>query len=106
MAEAREQERVTLTGRLGQNPRVRTTPKGTLVAQFPLGVKEDADLNKTTWHQVFAFRKLAERARDTLKQGDAVQVIGYRHTREIPGRKGPRTVDEIYATVVRPVTGR
>ena len=101
-AEVREQERVTLTGRLGQNPRVCTTSKGTLIAQFPRGVKDDADLNTTTWHQVLAFRRLAERARDTLKQGDAVEVIGYRHTREISGRNGPRTVQEIYATVLKP----
>ena len=101
-AESLEQERVTLTGRLGQNPRVRTTPKGTLVAQFPLGVKDEADLSTTTWHQVLAFRTLAERARDTLKQGDAVEVIGYRHTRQIPGRNGPRTVEEVYATVLKP----
>ena len=101
-AEVHEQERVTLIGRLGQNPRVRTTPKGTLIAQFPLGVKDETDLTKTTWHQVLAFRTLAERARDTLKQGDAVEVIGYRHTREIPGRNGPRTVEEIYATVLKP----
>ena len=101
-AEAREQERVTLTGRLGQNPRVRTTPKGTLVAQFPLGVKDHADLTKTSWHQVLAFHKRAAQVRDTFKQGDAVEVIGYRHTREIPGRNGPRTVQEIYATVLKP----
>src|SRR5215211_6913311 len=31
--ETRERERVQLTGRLGQDPRVRTTPKGTLIAQ-------------------------------------------------------------------------
>ena len=101
-AEVREQERVTLTGRLGQNPRLRTTPKGTLVAQFPLGVKDDADLTKSTWHQVLAFHTRAEQVRDTLKQGDAVEVIGYRHTRQIPGRNGPRTVQEIYATVLKP----
>ena len=101
-AESRERERVTLTGRLGQNPRLRTTPKGTLVAQFPLGVKDETDLTKTTWHQVLAFQKRAEQVRDRLKKGDAVEVIGYRHERTIPGRNGPRTVAQIYATVVTP----
>ena len=101
-AEVRERERVTLTGRLGQNLRIRTTPKGTLVAQFPLGVKDEADLTKTTWHQVLAFRERAAQVRDTFTKGDAVEVIGYRHAREIPGRTGPRTVTEVYATVGKP----
>ena len=93
---------MALTGRLGQNPTVRTTPKGVLVARFPLGVKDEADMNTTTWETVIAFRKLAEQARDTLKRGDAVEVIGYLHDRQIPGRAGPRTVTEIYATVLKP----
>ncbi len=100
--ESREQERVTLTGRLGQHPRIRTTSKGTLIAQFPLGVKDAADLTKTTWHQVVAFQQRAEQVRDTLTKGDAVEVIGYRHARQIPGRTGPRMVEQIYATVLKP----
>ena len=95
-------ERVTLTGRLGQDPRIRTTRKGTLVAQFPLGVKDEADFNKTTWHTVVAFRQRAEQVRDTLKKGDAVEVIGYRHERQVPHRDGStRTVQEVYATVIK-----
>jgi hypothetical protein len=47
--EAREQERVHLAGRVGQTPRLRTTPKGTLVAQFPLGVTH---LANTSWTYV------------------------------------------------------
>src|SRR3712207_3247575 len=66
--EARERVRVTLAGRLGQNPRIRTTPKGTLVAQFPLGVKDEADLDTTTWHTVLAFQKRAEQVRESLKK--------------------------------------
>ena len=101
--EAREQHRVTLAGRLGQHPKVRTTPKGTLVAQFPLGVKDETDLDKTTWHTVFAFRERAVQVRDRLKKGDAVEVIGYVHERQIPRRDGTtRTVREVYATVLKP----
>lgn len=96
-----EQERVTLTGRLGQDPTVRTTRNGVLVARFPLGVKDETDLTKTIWHHVLAFRDRAAWVRDTLHRGDAVEVIGYRHEREIPGRNGPRTVEEINATVVK-----
>src|SRR5215212_450120 len=97
-----EQERLTLVGRLGQNPTIRTSRNGVLIARFPLGVKDETDVNKTTWHQVLAFRQRAEMVRDTLHRGDAVEVIGYKHEREIPGRNGPRTVEEVYATVIKP----
>ena len=101
--EPRERERVQLAGRLGQNPRTRTTPKGTLIASFPLGVKDEADLNKTTWHTILAFRERAAQVKDTLRQGMPVEVIGYRHNREVPRRDGStRTVHEVYATVIKP----
>ena len=101
--EAREQERVHLAGRVGQTPRLRTTPKGTLVAQFPLGVKAEADIEQTTWHTIIAFQKRAEQVRDSLTKGDPVEVIGYVHERAIPRRDGTtRTVQEIYATVIKP----
>lgn len=99
--ESKEQERVQLAGRLGQNPTIRVTPKGTLVAKFPLGVKDNPDIEQTTWHTVLAFQKRAEQARDQLTKGDVVEVIGYRHQRDLPGRNGPRTVEEIYATVLK-----
>jgi single-strand DNA-binding protein len=101
--EARERERVHLAGRVGQTPRLRTTPKGTLVAQFPLGVKAEADIEQTTWHTIIAFQKRAEQVRDTLTKGDPVEVIGYVHERAILRRDGSsRTVQEIYATVIKP----
>ena len=96
-----EQERVQLAGRLGQNPTMRTTRNGVLIARFPVGVKDPDDANKTTWEMVLAFRDRAAWVRDTLHRGDAVEVIGYRHQRDIPGRNGPRTVEEIYATVIK-----
>lgn len=100
--EAKERERVQLAGRLGQDPKMRTTPKGTLIASFPLGVKDEANLDKTTWHTVLAFQKRAEQVRDTLKKGDPVEVIGYVHEREIPRRDGStRTVREVYATIIK-----
>ena len=102
-AEAREQQRVQLSGRLGQNPTLRTTPTGVLVARFPLGVKDAADATTTTWHTVLAFRDRAAHVRDQLKKGDPVQVIGYRHRRELRRRDGTtRPVEEIYATAIRP----
>ena len=100
-AAAPEQERVSLAGRVGQNPRVSRTPKGTLVARFPLGVKDEQDHTKTTWHQVYALRERAAQVRDSLSKGDPVEVIGYRQHRTITGRNGPRTIEEIYAHVIK-----
>ena len=77
--EQRGRERLTLSGRVGAAPTLRTTPKGTLVARFPLGVHEDS--GATTWHTILAFNQRAEQVRTSVKKGDAVEVIGYRHTR-------------------------
>ena len=96
-------ERLTLAGRVGAAPTLRTTPKGTLVARFPLGAHEES--GATTWHTVLAFNQRAEQVRGTVKKGDAVEVIGYRHTRTLPARqegRPPKEVVEVYATVVKP----
>jgi hypothetical protein len=100
-SETEARPRVQLAGRLGQNPTLRTTPNGVLVARFPLGVKDQDDVNTTHWHTVLAFRARAEQVRDQLHRGDAVEVVGYRHERTVPGRNGPRTVAEIYATLIK-----
>ena len=63
--------------------------------------KQD-ESNKTTWHTVLAFRERVARVRDHVKKGDGVEVIGYKHLREVPGREGPRTIEEIHAAVVKP----
>ena len=54
-------------------PRFRTTPKGTLLATFPLSVRGDDD--KTTRHQIVAFVKRAEQVRASLKKGDAIELV-------------------------------
>ena len=95
-----EHQRLTLAGRVGATPVFRTPPKGTLVARFPLGVKDAADLDTTTWHTVLAFNERAEKVRTSVKKGAAVEVVGYRHTREAQTKDGKRrTIEEIYATV-------
>lgn len=43
----------------------------------------------------------AEFVRDHVKRGDALEVIGYMHEREVPGRKEPRLVEEIYVTAIK-----
>ena len=91
---------MVLAGRVGAVPAFRTTPKGQLIAQFPLGVHPEPDV--TEWHTVLAFGKRAEELRGNLRKGEPVEVIGYVHTRTIRGKDGKsRTVEEVYASAVR-----
>jgi single-stranded DNA-binding protein len=100
-----EQERISLTGRLGRDPSFRTTKTGSLVGKFPLAVhREDGD---TTWHTVLAFGPRAEQLQKRvtageLTQGREVDVVGYLHVNERPGKDGtPRKVQEVYAVAVK-----
>lgn len=98
--ESEKPQRLTLAGRLGRVPSFRTTRSGTLIASFPLAVRDDA--GETTWHTVLAFGERAEQLREGLAKGQHLEVIGYLHQRERTTRSGEtRTIDEIYATVVR-----
>lgn len=93
-------ERLALLGRVGATPSFRTTPKGTLVARFPLAVHEAE--NKTTWHTILAFGERAEKLKESLEKGNQVEVIGYRHTREARTKDGrTKTVEEIYGVVFK-----
>jgi hypothetical protein len=94
------QSRVNLVGRVGAQTNFRTTPKGVLIARFPLAVRESE--NKTSWHTVLAFGPRAVKLEGTIKKGDTVEVIGYTHVREFVKRDGSKkTVEEIYAVVVK-----
>jgi single-strand DNA-binding protein len=68
--------RITIIGRLGQNPDVRTTGGGTKVAKFSIAtdrLKKDAP---TDWHRCVAWDKQAEAVERFLHKGDAVGVEG------------------------------
>lgn len=94
-------QRLTLTGRLGRVPSFRTTRNGTLIASFPLAVRDEA--GETTWHTILAFGERAEKLREGLAKGQHLEVIGYLHQRERTTRSGEtRIIDEVYATVVKP----
>lgn len=103
--EAREEaERVKLTGRLGRAPTFRTSPRGTLVGRFPLAVhREDGT---TVWHSILAFGSRTEQLRTRAAAGDLakgreVDIVGYPHTRQVPGKDGSiRTVTEIHAAAM------
>jgi hypothetical protein len=92
-----------LTGRLARKPRFHTNRKGVLVGEFDLGVKDQDDPTKTTWHAIAVFGDRAEQLKEGFQKGDLVDVIGgYTHVREFVGRDGrPRRKEQIYPTVVK-----
>jgi len=64
---------LNLTGRLSRTLTFRTTRTDTLVASFPLAVRDED--GETTWHTILAFGQRTERLRDGLAKGQQVEVV-------------------------------
>jgi single-strand DNA-binding protein len=79
--------KVILVGNLGKDPEVKYTPQGTPVAKIPLATNErykDKDGNwqdRTEWHNVVLWQRLAEIAGEYLKKGGKVYIEGRLQTR-------------------------
>ena len=94
--------RVTLLGRAGRDPEVRTLNNGNKAASFALATTErwkDQDgqpAENTEWHRVVAYGAAAEAAGKLLRKGAAALVEGRLATRGYRDRDGnERTVTEI-----------
>ena len=96
-----KQERVVLTGRVGRDPVFWVTKTGIARAKFPLGSKDEPDSNRTTWREIQWWAKRAERVRDTVRKGQLLEVVAYRRLNDVPGRTGPRQVEEFHGSVVK-----
>jgi len=74
--------KVQLIGNLGKDPEVKYTPQGTPVAKFSLATNErfkDKDGNwqdRTEWHNIVLWQRLAEIAGEYLKKGGKVYIEG------------------------------
>ena len=79
--------KVILIGNLGKDPEVKYTPQGTPVAKFSLATNErykDKDGNwqdRTEWHNIVVWQRLAEIAGEYLKKGSKVYIEGRLQTR-------------------------
>lgn len=87
--------RVTLLGRLGQDPEIRFMPNGNAVANISLATSDSwKDKNtgeqkeKTEWHRVVVFGKLAEIAGEYLRKGSQVYFDGKLQTRKWTDQQG------------------
>lgn len=102
---AKSLNKVMLIGNLGKDPELRYTPAGVAVATFTIATNEswkDQDGNtqeRTEWHNIVAWRKLAEICGEWLKKGQKVYIEGRIQTRSFDDKNTgqKRTVTEIVA---------
>lgn len=87
--------KVILLGNLGQDPEVRYMPNGNAVTNVTLATsetwkdRESGQQNeRTEWHRVVFFGKLAEIAGQYLKKGAKIYVEGALRTRKWQGQDG------------------
>ncbi len=87
--------KVILVGNLGQDPEVKYMPNGNAVANISIATSESwKDKNtgqmqeKTEWHRVVIFGKLAEVAGEYLKKGSQVYIEGQLQTRKWQDQQG------------------
>ena len=96
--------KVLLIGRLGADPELRYTADGTPVVSFRMATSESykdragIKQERTEWHSIVAWRKLAEIAGDFLKKGRLVFVEGKIQSREWEKDGEKRKVFEIVAS--------
>lgn len=100
----RSVNKVILLGHLGADPEVRYTQSGTAVANLRLATNESYNdrttgerVEKTEWHRVVAWGKLAEIVGQYLTKGRQVYVEGQLQTRQWQDKEG----NTRYSTEVR-----
>jgi single-strand DNA-binding protein len=100
--------KVLLTGRLTRDPELRTTAGGKAVAQFSVATHEyAAGKEKSEFHTVVAWQRLAETCGRYLGKGQQVAVEGRIQTRTWDDDKGIRHwKTEIVASSVEMLSGR
>ena len=86
--------KVILIGNLGKDPEVRYLPSGDAVANISIATTETwkdkggEKQEKTEWHRVSMFSKLAEIAGEYLKKGSQVYIEGRLETRKWTDKDG------------------
>lgn len=84
---AKSVNKVILLGNVGKDPEIRATGGGMTVASFSLATTDRTKdqsgnwTDKTEWHNLVAFQRLAEIVRDYVKKGSKLYVEGKIQTR-------------------------
>lgn len=85
--------KVMIIGRLGRDPETRYMPSGKAVTNFSVATserwkKDGEKQERTEWHNVVAFDKLAEICAEYLRKGSQVYVEGKLQTRKWQDKEG------------------
>ncbi len=111
---ARGINKVILIGNLGNDPETRHTAGGSAVTNLSLATsrswrdRQSGDMQeKTEWHRVVMFSKLAEIAGEYLRKGSKVYIEGRLQTRKWQDRDGnDRWTTEVVANEMQMLDGR
>jgi len=104
--------KVILMGNLGRDPEVRYMPNGEAVANFSIATTENwkdksgQKQEKTEWHNIVMYRKLAEIAGEYLKKGRPVYIEGRLQTRKWEKDGVTRYSTEIIADQMQMLGGK
>ena len=106
--------KVIVIGNLGANPDIRALPSGQNVANFSLATTErftdrnGAKQERTDWHRIVAFGRLAETCERFLSKGRQIYVEGRLTTRQYEAKdgSGKRYRTEIVARQLRMLGNR
>ena len=105
--------KVILIGNLGQDPEVRFSPNGVAIANLRLATSEswkgqDGQMQeRTEWHRIVMYRRLAEIAGEYVKKGSKLYIEGKLQTRKWQDKDGQdRYTTEIVADEMQMLDGR
>ena len=101
-----------LIGRLGRDPEVRYMPNGEAVCNFSIATSETwkdqhgQKQERTEWHNITLYRRLAEVAGQYLKKGSLVYIEGRIQSRKYTDKNGiERTAYEIIGSEMKMLGG-
>ena len=83
-----------LLGNLGKDPELKFLPNGDAVCNFSIATtdswknKDGTKQEKTEWHNIVLYRKLAEIAGEYLRKGSSVYIEGSLQTRKWTNKEG------------------
>ena len=111
---ARGINKVILIGNLGADPETRYTPSNTAVTNLSLATSDSwrdrqtgEQQERTEWHRVVCFNRLAEIAAEYLRKGSKVYIEGRLQTRKWQGQDGQdRYTTEIVANDMQMLDSR
>ena len=102
--------KVILVGHIGNKPEGRYTPSGMSTVSFSLATNEswidseNETQERTEWHNIIAWNKLADFATEYLQKGQLIYIEGRLQTRTYKDKEDiQRRVTEIVSTAITPL---